>query len=287
MRNGAPIVTIDLEEWFHLLEYALPSVDAWDTLESRVEANTERILELLELHHVRATFFSLGWIAGKYGHLLRRIAAAGHHVGCHSDVHSLVHQQTPAQFREETRRALETISAAVSAPVDCYRAPGFSITESCPWAFEILLELGVRTDCSVFPGRHAHGGTGARFPAVPFRLALPNGQLDEFPMAVTSGALLRVPFAGGGYFRLFPSALIERWASAAPYVMTYFHPRDFDPGQPRLAGLSRLRRFKTYVGLAGSLAKLDRFLGRFGGRSVAEARAQLDWSAAPLVRLPA
>jgi hypothetical protein len=116
-------------------------------------------------------------------------------------------------------------------------------------------------------------------------MALRSGMLEEFPMSMVSVGPLRVPFAGGGYFRLFPLALVERCTQVSPYVMTYFHPRDFDLDQPRLTGLGAIRRFRTYVGLRGSIHKLSQFLGRFGGRSVAEARRSLDWTSQPVIRM--
>jgi hypothetical protein len=127
------------------------------------------------------------------------------------------------------------------------------------------------------------GGLG--IPATPFRLSLAGGCLDELPVSMKQVGPIRAAVAGGGYFRLLPFAVIERWAAAEPYLMTYFHPRDFDPGQPVVAGLSRLRRFRSYVGLRGALGKLDRFLGRFGGQSVLEAHRDLDWSTVPVVEL--
>lgn len=285
MKLAAPVITVDLEEWFHLLEIDGVEESRWGLLESRIEANTERLLTLFEEHGVHATFFSLGWIAGRYGALLRRIVKAGHHVGCHSNAHALVSQETPDQFRSETRRAMATIADAISKPVNCYRAPGFSITPNTLWAFDELLELGVKVDCSVLPGRHAHGGLGTGFPALPFKLELRGGSLRELPMSMANLGPLRLPTAGGGYFRLLPFFLMAHWADNAPYVMTYFHPRDFDEGQPRLPGLSRFRGFKAYVGIRGAYDKLDRFLGRFNGRSVAEADQQIAWGSVPTVKL--
>jgi polysaccharide deacetylase family protein (PEP-CTERM system associated) len=285
-RIAPPVITVDLEEWFHLLALetdTIPSVEAWGSLESRVEEGTERLLGLLESHGVRASFFCLGWIAERYPQLLRTVARAGHHIGCHSYAHSLVYKQSPQQFREETRRALGAISDALSAPIDCYRAPVFSITRSCSWAFDVLLDLGIRVDCSVAPGRHALLEHGGQLPTTPFRIVREGGTLDEFPLSVKRIGPLSVAIAGGGYFRLLPFSVIARWTESAPYVMTYFHPRDFDPGQPVAPGLSCIRKFRSYVGLTTSFGKLDRVLARFGGRSVAEAHRAEDWSSVPVV----
>jgi polysaccharide deacetylase family protein (PEP-CTERM system associated) len=282
----APILTFDLEEWFHLLECdSIPGVEGWDSLESRIEGNTERLLELLDRHHVQATFFALGWVARRYPGLLRRIVARGHGLGCHSDVHSLVWSQSPAAFREETARALESISGAVGQPVTCFRAPGFSITAECLWAFEVLLDLGITSDSSVFPGAHAHGGTRTLFPGGPFRIGVGGRTLREFPVSLAGVGPMQLAFVGGGYFRLLPLPLISHWTRRQPGPMTYFHPRDFDAGQPRIPGLSALRRFKAYVGIPGATRKLDVFIDRFGGRSLAQASSAIDWEATPLVRV--
>jgi polysaccharide deacetylase family protein (PEP-CTERM system associated) len=282
-----PIITIDLEDWFHLLECdAIPGPEAWETLESRIEQNTNRLLELLASHGIRATFFTLGWVAEKYPKLLKKVASEGHEIGCHSSVHTLIHQQTPETFRMETRRAMDAISECVGIPVTVYRAPGFSLTGQTLWAFEILAELGIITDCSVFPGRHAHGGTGGLFPRGPFRLECRNGmKLREFPMTLAQMGPLHIAFAGGGYFRFFPYPMIARWTRANPNTMTYFHPRDFDDGQPRVQGLSALRRFKAYAGLKGAHQKLNRFLHEFGGQSLGEAGAKVDWDQTLTVQL--
>ncbi len=283
---AAPIITFDLEEWFHLLECdAIPGADRWGDQESRVEANTDKILGQLDLRGIKATFFALGWIARHHPALLQRITSQGHDIGCHSDIHSLVWRQTPKSFREETSRALGSISEATGAPVPYYRAPGFSITAECLWAFEILLDLGITADCSVFPGVHAHGGTRTLFPGRPFRLAVGERTMQEFPVSLAGAGPLRMAFVGGGYFRLLPLPLITHWTRKQPGAITYFHPRDFDAGQPRIPGLSVLRHFKAYVGIAGASSKLDRFLARFGGQSLSQACLAIAWDQTPMIRI--
>jgi len=285
-RPACPVITFDLEEWFNLLECdAIPPAENWGSLESRVEANTDLLLDLLDKRGVKATFFVLGWVARHYPALIRKIASLGHELGCHSDLHTLVWTQTPGAFREETARALGAIGDAAGAPVLNYRAPGFSITEKCMWAFEILLDLGIITDCSVYPGIHAHGGMRSLFPSVPFRLGVGERTLKEFPVSLAGLGPLQLAFVGGGYFRLLPLALISHWTRQRPGAVTYFHPRDFDPGQPRIQGLSAARRFKAYVGIGGATRKLDRFLERFGGQTLAQASAAITWDTSPLVRV--
>lgn len=282
-----PILTVDLEDWFHLLDCdAIPEASHWDLLESRLAQNTDRLLEFFAARGLRATFFSLGWVAERHPGVLRAVADMGHEIGCHSHVHTLIHTQSPSAFAEETRRAIQTISQCVSRPVTCYRAPGFSLTPSTLWAFDHLADLGITTDCSVFPGHHAHGGTANHFPEGPFRILTPSGQeIGEIPMTLARLGPMDLAFAGGGFFRFLPFSLIAHWTRTHPGTMTYFHPRDFDAGQPRIPGLSALRRFKTYAGLPGAATKLERFLDLFGGQSLSEACTEICWETRPVVRL--
>lgn len=282
-----PIVTIDLEDWFHLLDCdAIPGPSGWDQLESRIEHNTDRLLELLARLGIQATFFSLGWVATRYPALLQKIVNAGHEVGCHSGFHTLIHQQTPEAFRDETAQAMAHLSSCIGRPITAYRAPGFSLTGETLWAFDILADLGVTTDCSVFSGRHSHGGTADRFPSGPFAIQCRNGKvLKELPMTLASLGPVQVAFAGGGYFRLFPYSMIARWTRLNPYTMTYFHPRDFDAEQPRIKGLSALRSFKAYAGIGGAFQKLERFLTDFGGQSLSQAEVRVEWHTKPVIRL--
>ena len=286
MTAPQPIITIDLEDWFHLLECdAIPSSAGWSGLESRIEANTVRLLDLLAEHDIKSTFFSLGWVADRYPSLLRRIVGAGHEMGCHSHLHTLVHQQTPKAFRDETQEALDRIQDAISTRVTCYRAPGFSITGGCTWAFQELAGLGITTDSSVFPGRHSHGGTESLFPEGPFLIETGGCAIKEFPISLQKVGPIQFAYVGGGYFRLLPGFLIHRLIRQNPYTMTYFHPRDFDPGQPRLQGLSLGRSLKSYVGLNGAFAKLQFMLSTFGGRSLSAAESAVQWDSVSIVQL--
>lgn len=268
--HPTPILTVDLEEWFHLLECSgAGEAGHWASRESRIVPNTHRLLDLFDQHGVKASFFALGWVAEHYPALIRQIQARGHEIGCHSHWHTLVWSQTPAAFRQETQRALDTLADTTGQPIRMYRAPGFSIRADCLWAFEILAELGITTDASVFPGRHAHGGLGQRYPATPFHLETPSGSLLEFPMSLSRVGPMDFAYAGGGYFRLLPEWAIRYHLRTRPYTMTYFHPRDFDSGQPRLQ-LGTLRGFRAYVGLSHSAQKLGNLLKDFRGISMGE-----------------
>jgi polysaccharide deacetylase family protein (PEP-CTERM system associated) len=280
------VLTVDLEDWFHLLDHpATAQPSSWTRFASRIEGNTERLLELFARHRVRATFFSLGWVARTYPALLRRIADAGHEIGSHSDVHSLVSRQRPDDFRAETSRSIGAIENAVGAKVRYYRAPGFSITAASTWALGVLAELGIEADLSLFPAARAHGGFPRGSLVGPTLLVLGDHTLRELPMTVAGVGPVQLAYAGGGYFRLLPFPVIRAACLRSAYVMTYFHPRDFDAGQPVLAGLSVVRRFKSYNGLGGALGKLDALLRAFDFVDVRTAMRRVDWEKVPRLAL--
>ena len=162
--------------------------------------------------------------------------------------------------------------------VTSYRAPGFSIGRNEVWALEILADEGLEFDASIFVGNHSHGGLPT-FPSVkPIAVDLGGGKkIKEFPMTGMPVLGGKVVVSGGGYFRLFPTLVILRCFASADYVMTYFHPRDFDPQQPIMDGLSTIRRFKSYVGLSSAEAKFRRVLDEFKFSSLSAAEKKINW----------
>jgi len=279
MTSDLKILTFDLEEWFHILDHDLTKEEAqWQAFPSRINRNTGRILDLLGETGLQATFFCLGWIARKYPDVIKKISAAGHEVACHSDMHRLVYEQSPAGFREDAVRAIGILEDLTAKKVVSYRAPGFSITGQTTWAFEILAELGIRRDSSVFPARRAHGGFPAFGSALPTLIRIKGMEIREFPVNTWSFAGKPLVFSGGGYFRLLPWPILDFMMKKSNYVMTYFHPRDFDPGQPVIPGLTPARRFKSYVGLGSSFNKLGRMLRDHHFVSLGEADSLTDWN---------
>jgi polysaccharide deacetylase family protein (PEP-CTERM system associated) len=271
--------TVDVEDWFHLLEIdSVRSSRDWSRLEPRIEANVQRLMELLDGSGVRATCFLLGWVVERHPEVARGIASAGHEVATHGYAHELLHETAPKGFREDLERAIEVTEAVTGVRPSGYRAPGFSLTASSPWAFEILGKAGMRFDSSVFPARRAHGGGFPGAPRLPHEVPLPDGTtLTEFPVSVTSVLGRRVAFCGGGYLRLFPywftrSRISQANARGEP-VLLYIHPRDLDPGQPRLP-MSVFRRFKSYVNLDTTHQKLAALLAEFRFGTVSEALAE-------------
>lgn len=253
------IFSIDVEDWFHILDLPeAPPLAKWAALESRVERNFLRLLDVLEAGQVHATCFFLGWIAERFPELVRGAAQRGHEVASHGYGHQLAYTQSRAQFREDVRRTKSLLEQITGGAVRGYRAPGFSIVESNLWAFAELVEAGYEYDSSIFPAARAHGGLSGAVMR-PHVLGTEAGDLLEFPMTVAEVLGKRMCFFGGGYFRLFPYWLIRRKArevnGGGRPVIYYVHPREVDPGHPRIP-MGALRRFKSYVNLDTTEAKL-------------------------------
>ncbi len=262
-------LTIDVEEYFHPTEVQAftGGPDNWITLPSRLQRSTDRILDLLEQHNVKATFFILGWVAEQNRRLVAQIANAGHQIGCHSYAHQLVYDLTPNQFREDTKRAIGAIEDACGQSPKVYRAPSYSITAKSMWALEILLECGFTHDSSIYPISHDRYGI-ADFGRNLQRLETSSGPIYEIPIA-TAKLFNRwvTPIGGGGYLRLLPYAYTAagiRWMNREESMPAciYFHPWEIDPQQPRLA-TGRVSRWRTYAGLEGMEGKLQRLLTDF------------------------
>ena len=264
------ILSVDVEDYYHVEAFTdIVPCSAWDSYPSRVEANTVRVLDLLDVCGVKGTFFILGWVADRYPGLVRKIAERGHELACHSYWHRLVYSLTPEEFREDTLHAKNCIEQAAGKPVFGYRAPSFSITAKSAWAPEILVEMGFTYDSSVFPVSHDLYGV-PEAPRKPFLIETQSGPLVEYPMTTFRvGSSPNLPVAGGGYLRMLPywytHAGVNRvWKEGLP-VISYVHPWEFDPDQPRLAGRfrSRLRHYTNLNKTASRFGKLIR-LGEFG-----------------------
>lgn len=273
------ILTFDIEEWFHILDNASTRTEAeWSRYETRIHANMDRIFQLLDETNSRATFFCLGWVADKHPDVIRRIDAAGYEIATHSYAHQLAYEQTPQEFQADLERSIKHLQDITGKKVRSYRAPGFSVKEFNRWVFPILLEQGIEIDCSVFSAPRAHGGDATLGVVKPSYLNVKGELLKEFPINTASVLGQHFIFSGGGYFRLLPYGAIRQFMRQSDYVMTYFHPRDFDAEQPMIPGLSRVRQFKSYYGLKGCWPKLRQLLTEFKFVDVAEAEKQIDWS---------
>lgn len=246
----------------------------------RLGPATRWVLDLLDQVAVRATFFVVGEIAARDPGLVREIHRAGHEVASHGWDHRRIHTQTPAAFREDVRTSLEALGQVTGEAVVGYRAPTFSIVRRTAWALDILAELGLRYDSSIFPVRHDRYGV----PGAPFRPFLAEGMehaILELPPLTLRLLGSNLPVGGGGYFRLLPTPFLEAGLRQADRCRTpgaavlYFHPWEFDPAQERLP-LSRVGRFRTYAGIRGSQVRLAALLERRRFTRAVDAARRLD-----------
>jgi len=265
--NKTLILTFDLEEWFHLCLDETTS--SWDKYERRFEKNTNYLLEILDQNNVKATFLVLGWIAKQYPKIIRKISENGHDIGSHSNLHKLVFEQSEEEFKEDLIESLKILEDVTSKKISIYRAPAFSINFQSKWAFEIIAKNGISCDLSLFQGRHSLGGISGKKIDEPFYINTQSGRILEYPMSLTNILGLTFATCGGGYFRLLPFSITKKLLRQNEYSMTYFHPRDFDYGQPRLS-MSAVKYFKTYVGLLSSKSKFKKLIENFNPISISE-----------------
>lgn len=259
------IFSVDVEDWYHILDVpSSPTISEWAGLPSHVEKNFRKLLDIFSECNVQVTCFFLGWIGEHYPSLVREAAARGHEIASHGYGHQLVFKQTRDQFHDDVRKARLLLEDIAGAPVQGYRAPGFSTTDETPWFFDALVKAGYQYDSSLFPAARGHGGVrdGRRDP---HRVGEEDG-IIEFPISVADMVGKRICFFGGGYLRLFPYWLIRKKAkevlAEGRPVVFYIHPREIDPKHPRLP-MSRKRTFKSYVNLDSTEWKVRQVLKDF------------------------
>ena len=254
-------LSVDVEDWFQVgaFEKVIDRAE-WDSLEHRVEANTDKVLALFDRARVKATFFTLGWVAERYPALMRRIVEQGHEIASHGWDHQRVFTMGPEQFRADLARARAAIEEASGATVTGYRAPSFSIDTRTPWAHEVLAEEGYVYSSSVAPLSHDHYG----WTDAPRGLHRPieGSKLIEVPITIARFGGKDIT-TGGGFFRLLPGAVTSKAVRAANTVQRpaifYFHPWEIDPAQPRVSRAplkSRLRHYARLGAMAGKLETL-------------------------------
>ena len=276
--------TVDVEDYYHVSGFAgVVKRSEWDSYPSRVVNNTRRVLKLLERSGVTATFFVLGHVAKQHPEIVKEIAQDGHEIACHSYWHRLVYDLTPEEFREDLRQSLDVLQQITGTKVEIYRAPSFSITRRSQWALDILCEEGVCCDSSIFPIVHDRYGIPGAEPA-PHWLETAHGKLLQFPPSIYAIGRFNLPVSGGGYFRLLPYRVTRHCLASVnqrrerPFLF-YIHPWEVDPDQPRIAG-SRGARFRHYVNLEKTEAKLERLLADFSFASVSTVmdRIGMSWT---------
>ncbi|WP_349256964.1 XrtA system polysaccharide deacetylase [Salinisphaera sp.] len=265
-RVGANAMTVDVEEYFQVSAFEQHiRFDQWARMPSRVEASTDRILALFELADVRATFFTLGWVAERHPRLIRRIVDAGHELASHGQNHVRVINQDRAAFGADIRQAKTVLEDVGGQAVRGYRAASFSIGAANLWALDELAEAGYAYSSSIYPGVHdAYGMPEA--PRFAFRLR--EHELLEIPVTTVELGGRRLPCAGGGFFRLYPysatrAALRRVNRRDGQPTVFYFHPWEIDPDQPRVPGLDVKRRFRHYLNIGRVEPRLRRLLSDF------------------------
>jgi polysaccharide deacetylase family protein (PEP-CTERM system associated) len=255
-------LSVDVEDWFQVGAFEnVISRDSWDARECRVERNTDALLAMFDEVQIKATFFTLGWVAERYPGLMRRIVDAGHELGNHGCNHDRVFNFTPAQFAADLDRSRKTIEDTGGAIVKGYRAPSFSINKNTPWAHEIMAEQGYVYSSSINPIAHDHYGwvDAPRFAFNPIK----GSDFVEIPVTTAMLGSKRIAAGGGGFFRLLPY-VYSRWAvrqvnaESRPGII-YFHPWEIDPSQPRVQNAplkSKLRHYTKLDAMAGKLRRL-------------------------------
>jgi polysaccharide deacetylase family protein (PEP-CTERM system associated) len=260
-------LSIDVEDWFQVGAFEeVIDRDDWDGLTTRVERNVDAILEMLDQAEIKATFFTLGWVAKRQGALMRRIAESGHELASHGWDHARVYTMDRNRFAADIRRAKQEIEDASGFAVTGYRAPSFSIDNRTPWAYLELAEQGYSYSSSVAPVAHDHYGwrEAPRFAFHP----LPWADLVEIPVTTATFAGKRLAAGGGGFFRVLPYAF-SRWAirqvnrrDGRPAIF-YFHPWEIDPGQPRVEDAPLKSRLRHYTRLDAMEEKLRQLVNEF------------------------
>jgi polysaccharide deacetylase family protein (PEP-CTERM system associated) len=259
-------LSVDIEDWFHVgaFEKTIRRED-WDGLQCRVEANTDAVLDLFASADVKATFFTLGWVATRYPALMRRIVVAGHEVASHGWDHVRVFTMTPGAFADDLSRTRKTLEDATGVAVTGYRAPSFSIDKRTPWAHQVLADAGYDYSSSVAPVMHDHYGwpEAPRFAFKP----VSGSDLIELPVTTAKFAGRTLAAGGGGFFRLLPYGF-SRWAfrqvnAAGEPGIFYFHPWEIDPDQPRVRDAPMRSKIRHYTNLDVMVAKLNRMMAAF------------------------
>lgn len=260
------VFTVDVEDWFHILDVpSTPPLEQWPGLQSDVERNTRRMLDIFREKQVKCTLFFLAWVAERWPHLVREALADGHEIASHGYAHELVYTIPRERFASDIRKAKDIIEQAGGSKVLGYRCPGFSVTVETPWFFDEVRAAGYVYDSSVFPGSRGHGGLPNAKP-VPHIVPTAHGDLVEFPISLGSMFGKPMYFFGGGYLRFFPYTLIRNRVNAVLAenrpVIFYLHPREIDTAQPRLP-MSAKRNFMTYVGLKTTEPKMRKLFDEF------------------------
>ena len=278
------LLSFDIEDWFHIFDntyYNKPG--EWDKLPTSVEKNTNWLLQFLHDHNVKATFFTLGWVADKHPALIKNIAGHGHEVAAHSYYHNKVHDLDPFAFRKDTERVIKKLQDITGKSIDTYRAPGFSLNKTTIWAFEVLHDLGIKVDSSL--KSNLHMGFPGRIPNEPFLLKCDGFTIKEFPTRTFNFLGDHIIYSGSGYFRVWPYWFVKKRFEASDYEMAYFHPRDFDNHIHKMFAGNPYLQLRYRIGTNSSRNKMKSFIKDFDFLTVEKAVKQVNWNEAKVMDL--
>jgi len=258
------ILTVDVEDWFQSEGYAAAIPQAkWDDCELRVQANVDRLLELFSEKNASATFFVLGWVAERLPDMVRRIAGEGHEIASHGWSHTPLWRLSRDEFADEVRRSKQLLEELSGYSISGFLVTTSATTEKTLWGIDVLEENGYLYDSSIFPVYHDRYG----IPSAPLEIHRRSNLIWEIPLSVLDIGSLRLPVAGGGYFRLYPSVMtlhaIRKMNFLGRPAVVYVHPWEFDPGQPKVPGMGLVATFRHHVGIARNLRKLAKLLDTF------------------------
>ena len=280
------VLTFDIEDWFHLLGVeSTQSPKEWYKFEYRIEKNMDYIFNILERKNLKASFFCLGWVAREFPNLIKKIDSLGHEIGTHSDLHQLVHQQSRDAFTEDLKKSIVSLEDLIGKKIRMYRSPGFSITDNELWVFEELIKQGIEIDASICSRKMFNGGLVDFNCTEPSIIKTRMGQIKEFPINLYELLKQKIVFSGGGYFRFLPYNLIKKMSQNSNYLMTYFHPRDFDINQPVIPNLDLLTKFRAYYGIKDCHRKLKNLTDDFNLIDIRTADNIIDWNKVKTIKI--
>jgi polysaccharide deacetylase family protein (PEP-CTERM system associated) len=266
-------MTVDVEDYFQVSAFeSYIAKEQWNTLPHRVERNTHKVLDLFKEKNIKATFFTLGWVAERYPDLIKRIVTDGHELACHGYEHIRVTEQTPEQFRNDVSKSKKLLEELSGKEVKGYRAASYSIGANNLWALNVLQEEGFKYSSSIYPVKHDLYG----IPDAPRFIYEPivNQNFKEIPITTVRFGDKNLPCGGGGFFRFYPYAL-SKWAfnrvnnQENESAIFYFHPWEIDPEQPRQPGLSLKTRTRHYLNLNRMENRIKRLLTDFNWDTMA------------------
>lgn len=289
------LLTFDIEEWYLNHEKNGPK-ERYAEYDRYLEA----ILNKLDELKLKATFFCVGEMGRLFPEVIRKIQQRGHEIGCHSNIHTWLNKMTEAECREDTHRAVDSLEHCIGVKVRSYRAPAFSIGGKNKWAFEILAENGIERDASVFPAMRDFGGFPSFGQKTPCIVDYKGIRLKEFPICTTKIMGKEWAYSGGGYFRFFPLAFVEKEMKKGPYAMCYFHIGDLVPEshgvmskeayeayykEPGTLKSRYVRYFKSNLGKKNAFQKMMRLIDDNLFVSLSQADQEIEWSKVPVVTI--